>query len=130
MQITYDVFPAQVLVCPAPEDNQYEAYSALTVLDGKQIKHSRKVEAVRVVLYGGNVLIAGDGQNGPMLIFKEGYNVETLDLTTERNKGTSRLVTTSGKVVIFSKDNNCGCGSMLRAWNPYGTLYSVKDPTE
>jgi hypothetical protein len=134
MQIKYDLFPAQAFVCPPPTPEENEAlnndYTTLTVFSDRAIKHSRRVDAVRVVVYEDVVMIAADGQSGPMLIFKEGYDKSTLDLTTQRNKGVSRLVTTSGKIVVFSKDNNCGCGSKLRTWNPYNIMYSTKDPTE
>jgi len=41
----------------------------------------------------------------------------------------SQLLTESGKGLAFRRQDNCGCGSRLRAWNPYKTLNSIKDPT-
>jgi hypothetical protein len=36
-----------------------------------------------------------------------------------------RVTTESGKLIAFSKDDNCGCGSRLRSWNPYGSIITV-----
>ena len=42
----------------------------------------------------------------------------------------SYIVTKTGKMVAFKLDRNCGCGSRLRAWNPYRHVYSSKDPSK
>jgi hypothetical protein len=33
------------------------------------------------------------------------------------------VLTDDGSVVIISKIHNCGCGSRLRSWSPYRTLF-------
>lgn len=126
MRIVYDLFPAQVLVT-APDLVSQEGYAELQVTDDKRFEHSRRVEPVRVVLTNELIMVAADGANGPMLIFREKYLPDTLLLD---KKGTTRLITVNGKALAFRKDSGCGCGSMLRAWNPYKTLHSMKDPTE
>lgn len=87
-----------------------------------------QVTKARVVVSDELVIIAVDGNNdGPMIIFKEKY--------TEHHKSNVRtedsyVITQTGKVVAFKKDENCGCGSRLRSWNPYRHVYSSQDPTE
>lgn len=126
MKITYDLFPAQVLVT-APNAVTRDIYAELQVTDAHHYEHSRRVEPVRVVLTDELIMVAADGANGPMLIFREKYLPDTLLLD---KKGTTRLITVNGKALAFRKDSGCGCGSMLRAWNPYKTLHSMKDPVE
>jgi hypothetical protein len=126
MRIIYDLFPAQVLVT-APNAVSRDIYAELQVTDVKRFEHSRRVEPVRVVLTNELVMVAADGSGGPMLIFREKYIQDTLLLD---KKDTTRLITVNGKALAFRKDSGCGCGSMLRAWNPYQTLHSMKDPTE
>lgn len=120
------MFPAQVLVT-APNVVTRDVYAELQVTDVQRFEHSRRVEPVRVVLTDELIMVAADGANGPMLIFREKYLKDTLLLD---KKGTTRLITANGKAVALRKDSGCGCGSMLRAWNPYKTLHSMKDPTE
>jgi hypothetical protein len=126
MKIIYDLFPAQALVT-APNLVTRDAYAELQVTDAQHFEHSRRVEPVRVVITDDTIMIAADGANGPMLIFREKYLQDTLLLD---KKGTSRLITVHGKALAIRKDSGCGCGSMLRAWNPYKTLHSTKDPTK
>lgn len=126
MRILFDLFPAQVLVT-APNVVTRDSYAELQVTDIKKYEHSRRVEPVRVVLTDEVIMVAADGANGPMLIFREKYVPDTLLLN---KKDTTRLITVTGKALAFRKDSGCGCGSMLRAWNPYKTLHSMKDPTE
>jgi hypothetical protein len=126
MKIIYDLFPAQALVT-APNLVSRDIYAELQVTDIKRFEHSRRVEPVRIVLTEDMIMVAADGSNGPMLIFREKYLPDTLLLD---KKGTTRLITVNGKALAFRKDSGCGCGSMLRAWNPYKTLHSMKDPTQ
>lgn len=131
MKVLYDLFPARILVIPPGEDGApYEhprGNDELTVTSA--VPHGRRVDAVRVIVTDEMILIAGDSPTGPVLIFRERYDKATLDLQKLRKK-ISRLTTVQGKIVLLQKDENCGCGSRLRTWNPYGTVNSSKDPTE
>jgi hypothetical protein len=127
MQIVFDLFPARVFVAPQSDELDALTYEELTVLSSAP--HSRRVDAVRVVITEATVMIAADSPSGPMLIFQEKYDPASLQTQKNRAKP-SRLRTLSGKVIVFEKDENCGCGSRLRSWNPYRTVYSTKDPIE
>ena len=87
------------------------------------------VTAVRAVIADNVLMIAADSDQGPMLIFREKIDSESLVLEKGPQK-IARLRTLSGKVVFLEKDANCGCGSRLRGWNPYKTMYASGDPTE
>lgn len=115
MKVIYDIFPARVRVIPEKKLDP-EKLATCTILD--RIDGSRLVDATRVVLTDDTVMIAADSPRGPMLIFRERYSKET---KTQVN-GVTRLITDSGKMLVFQKDSSCGCGSRLRGWNPYTTL--------
>lgn len=118
MKVIYDLFPARVRVIPSERISR-EELSTTTVTT--RIPDSRMVDAVRIVISDDTVMIAADSSNGPTLIFREKYSKEDLDLQ-KKPKSISRLTTSTGKMLIFEKDSNCGCGSRLRGWNPYRTL--------
>jgi hypothetical protein len=39
----------------------------------------------------------------------------------EKYEKVHRVITETGKLIAFKKDDNCGCGSRLRSWSPYGS---------
>lgn len=128
MKIVYDVYPAKALV--APQKRETDTYELSTMTLTTEIRDSRRVNDVRVVITDEVVMIAADSSSGPVLIFQERYNPEDLFTDKDRNK-LSRVRTVTGKSIAFTKDEaSCGCGGKLRAWNPYRTVYSSKDPTE
>lgn len=115
MRIIRDVFPAHLAVVPAGEiADVYDLKSSPAT------KGSHYVATTRVVVTDEAVIVAQDSPNGAQIIFQEKYEVF---LKGDEN----RVVTKSGKMLAFSKDTNCGCGSRLRSWNPYRTLNSIKD---
>ena len=127
MRVTFDLFPAKVLVIPPSEELDALVYEDIAFLS--TVANGRRVEAVRIVFTEATVMIAGDSPQGPVLIFQEKYDPTSLILNKNRSKP-MRVRTLNGKVLVFTKDDNCGCGSKLRAWNPYRTVYSTKDPIE
>lgn len=128
MKILYDVYPAKALVTPPRRESDVYEFSTMTLTT--EIKDSRRVNDVRIVITEKTVMIAADSSSGPVLIFQEKYNPE--DLILDKNRmNMSRVRTVTGKSIVFSKDEaSCGCGGRLRAWNPYRTVYSSKDPVE
>lgn len=126
MKVLHDVFPARVRVVPADAVPAAEELGALTVFWREA---GRMVDRVRVVVTEKTVMVAADSSSGPVLIFQERYRPESVAWSRSR-KDTHRLVTESGKLLLVAHDASCGCGSKLRAWNPYRTVYSTKDPVE
>lgn len=118
-KIVLDRFPCHLIAVPAgfTEDittlNSYDPTPGATYL-----------EITRVILTDKVIMVAKDGPKGPQIVFQERYS--TADLSKEPSKDT-RITTESGKMLVFKKDTACGCGSRLRAWNPYKTLNSIKD---
>ena len=122
MKIMHDVFPAFVGV------GQPDLVPTLQNLRSAPITPGAyQVTKARIVVTDEAVMVAVDGQDGPMIIFRERYtefhksNVKTED---------SYILTETGKMIAYKKDENCGCGSRLRSWNPYRHVYSSQDPTE
>jgi len=77
----------------------------------------------RVILVENNILIAVDSDDGPKIIFFEEYTISDI---SEKPEEDSIIYTKSGKMIVFSVDDSCGCGSRLRGWNPYKTLKRLK----
>jgi len=126
VNVIFDLFPARAIVCPDATVLSTEFKGTFSWPDAVHVQHSRRVEAVRVVLTNDTVMIAADSNSGPMLIFRERYDPATL----EKTKKWATLTTVTGKFLAVEKDENCGCGSRLRTWNPSRTMNSIKDPTE
>lgn len=121
MRIQADVFPA---VATLADPGSLEDIDTLLPRGGAP-KGSRKVDACRITVVDGLLLIAVDSPTGPRLVFKE--KIESYS----KKERIHRVKTETGKYVAFSKDNNCGCGSRLRTWNPYKNILTVQgDPTE
>jgi hypothetical protein len=115
-----DVFPAVVRVAPP---DSLEDITDLTVY-GDAPAGSRFLDRCRVVILNEVILIANDTPSGPQLIFREKL------VETHHIEKMSHVKTISGKILAFRKDDNCGCGSRLRSWNPYGNvMMSNQDPT-
>lgn len=121
MKVVCDIFPARARVIPDTPDRDEIALVSEVVSITAAVKGSRLVTATRVVVTPDTVMIAADSNTGPMLIFREKYDPGTsrIDRT---GRTASRVTTLTGKVIIFDKDVNCGCGSRLRGWNPYRIL--------
>lgn len=115
-----DVFPAIVRVAPP---GSLDDIADLKVV-GAAPPGSRSLDRCRVVILKDVIMIANDSPSGPQLVFRE-------KVTETRHEGKMSYVRTeSGKILAFTKDENCGCGSRLRSWNPYGNIImSNQDPT-
>lgn len=122
MQILFDLFPAHLSIAPADLCPITEMRSTPPVTGAYYVGKTR------VIVTPDFVMVARDGENGtaPTVIFREGYTLfDRNDKSTD-----SFIVTESGKMLAFKRDTNCGCGSRLRAWNPFRTISSKNDPTE
>jgi hypothetical protein len=119
-KIIYDLFPAHVSAAPANTIAEPKEFTSLSTLP-----NTYQIDTARVIVTETHILIAQDTPEGAQVVFNEGYSPENFfrSATPEQD---SVVVTLSGKVIAFKKDTNCGCGSRLRSWNPYKTLYSTK----
>lgn len=120
-----DVFPAFVVITHPGEPTPLTELSSAPMFP----KTGYQVNTSRVVMFGDTITIAVDGSDGPRVVFRE-----KVDITTFIKGATVRedsfVQTISGKKIAYKKDTACGCGSRLKSWNPYKSLYSSKDPTE
>ena len=116
-----DVFPAIVRLAPPG------SLSAITELamSGDAPEGTRKLDRCRVAIVKDLLMIAVDSPEGPKLVFRERVVEQT------HQGKVQYALTESGKILAFQRDDNCGCGSRLRSWNPYGGVVSSSaDPTE
>lgn len=116
-----DVFPAFLRLAPS------DSLSDITTLKikGEAPRGSRFLDRCRVVIVRDQVMVALDSPEGPQLVFREKL------VEAQHVEKISYVRTESGKILAFTKDENCGCGSRLRGWNPYGNIVSSSsDPVE
>lgn len=112
MRVKADVFPA-VLTIAAP--GSLEDVNELLPRGGAPAG-SRKLDRCRIVVVNDKIMVAVDDPQGPKLIFSENITFHS------KEDKIHRVITESGKMIAFRKDNNCGCGSRLRSWSPYGSV--------
>lgn len=125
MSVKHDVFPAFVALLPAEDP------TPLTEMTSGPLhpKTARQVITARVVVFNNRITIAVDGNDGPKIIFNQEVDPATF-IKAPKPAQDSFIQTTKGIKIAYRKDENCGCGSRLRSWNPYRTLNSKLDPTE
>lgn len=118
-RIIMDRFPCNLVAAPAgfTED-------VTTLKSDPPTKDAKYLDVTRVIVSDDMVIVAKDGPQGPQIVFREAY--DTFIPSKDAGKD-SFVVTKSGKMLVFSKDRGCGCGSRLRGWNAYATLNSIKD---
>lgn len=120
MRRQLDVFPAIVKVISPDSLSDL----SLANVKGDMPQGTRKLDRCRVVVLNETIVIAVDSPEGPQLVFRE----RVVEMINE--KGLDRVKTESGKMLAFAKDTNCGCGSRLRSWNPFGSIVaSTEDPS-
>lgn len=119
MRKSVDVFPALIKLAPPG------SLSDITMLKttGDYPQGTRKLDRCRAVVIQSTLLIAEDSPEGPRIVFREEVELMVQD------KKTTHILTVLGKIIAITRDDNCGCGSRLRSWNPYGSfITSEQDP--
>jgi hypothetical protein len=115
VKLQADVFPAEALFFPPDTASDIDALTMQTPLPAA----GKRLGRIRIVVINDGILIGQDSPTGIVVIFKEAI------VQYKKENRVHKAQTASGKFVIFSKDTNCGCGSRLKSWNPYGKiLYS------
>ena len=116
-----DVFPAIIRLAPAG------SLSDITELNivGDVPQGTRRVDTARAVIIQDMLIIAVDSPEGTQIVFRERVT------QTEKVDKVHYALTESGKIIAVTRDNNCGCGTRLRSWNPYGSYVpSTQDPSQ
>lgn len=117
MKIIHDIFPAHLSVAPPTYTGPMRAESS-----GKDYPY---VAETRTIITTEKIMVAIDTPTGAQIIFNEEYDPETLIIPKKPDQEGS-ATTVTGKRLVFKKAESCGCGSRLRSWNPYKTMYSAK----
>jgi hypothetical protein len=117
---TMDVFPAIIRLAPP---GSLSDITELPII-GDAPQGTRRVDTARAVVIQDVLIIGVDSPEGTQVVFREKIT------QLEKIGKTYHALTESGKIVTVAKDNNCGCGTRLRGWNPYGSfITSNQDPT-
>lgn len=124
LKVLQDVFPAIIALGPA------NLVEDITILNSQPLTEGAYlVTKARIIVTDERIVIAVDDSDGPKIVFNQPYDpalyVKSISKTTN-----TYVTTMSGQQLAFKKDENCGCGSRLRSWNPYNVVYSSQDPTE
>lgn len=125
MSVRHDIFPAFVALLPEDDPTPLLEMNSAPLYP----KTARQVLTARVVVSNNRIIIAIDGNDGPKVIFDQPIATATFQKAPKQSEN-SYVQTLNGIKVAYRKDENCGCGSRLRSWNPYRSVYSTKDPTE
>ena len=118
-QILMDRFPCNLVAAPAGFTDDVTALKS-----SPPTKDAKYLDVTRVIITDEAVFVAKDSPEGAQVVFREAY--ETFIPSKDAGED-SYVVTKTGKMLVFSKDRGCGCGSRLRGWNPYRTISSIKD---
>ena len=125
MRILQDTFPALISVAgsPPPEGE--------FIRPGTVNHRAKVVDRARIIVTENRVIIAVDGTSdeGPLIIFSQPYSGGNFTKGSSV-ENPSILITDNGTYVSFARGEDCACGSRLRAWNPFRTLNSSRDPRE
>jgi hypothetical protein len=120
MRVRADVFPAVLTIA---EPGSLEDINELLPRGGAP-KGSRKLDRCRIIVTDEKIMVAIDDPEGPKLVFSENVTFYS------KEEKVHRVVTESGKMIAFRKDENCGCGSRLRSWSPYGSILMAQTEGE
>ena len=125
--VRQDLFPAVVGISQPTDERAAEELSTIPFSEGLTM-----ITAARVLVTADRVMIAHDSPNGPQVAFSQPIDPSRHFKSQDVRTKDSFVVTTSGMVVVFRKDEGCGCGSRLRSWRPFGNVgtSSILDPTE
>ncbi len=118
-----DVFPAIIYIAPPKSVENPQDLN----MTGERPQGTRKLDRCRVVVFNSKIHVAVDSPEGPKVVFREAL----IEYFKDATGNSHHAVTESGKIIVFDRDNNCGCGSRLRSWNPFGGhLGATGDPDE
>lgn len=109
MKKLVDVFPAVIAIAPPDSVESIETFTPR----GSSPQGTRRVDRSRIVIIADLLIIAVDSEGGPKTVFKERCNYYI-----KGDDKIHRAITETGKILSFRKEDNCGCGSRLGAWNP------------
>jgi hypothetical protein len=118
VKVHADVFPARAALAPEGFTGSLELFLPT---GGDAPEGTRRVDKARVVVVDETILIAIDSPEGPKLVFQEKI------LSYNKEGKLHRVLTVGDKNIVFRKDENCGCGSRLRSWYPYGSVIMADD---
>lgn len=115
MKLQADVFPAEAIFAPAGSVDDLDLFTMESAIP----EGGKKLGRIRIVILNDVIVVGQDSPTGIIVIFQDGVR------EYKKEQRVHKVRTLSGKAIVFTKDNNCGCGSRLKSWNPYGKiLYS------
>ena len=115
MRLQADVFPAEAIFAPPNVISDLDLFT----MESPVPEGGKKLGRIRIIVLNDVITIGQDSPTGIVVIFQDGVQ------QYKKEARVHKVLTTTGKALVFTKDTNCGCGSRLKSWNPYGKiLYS------
>ncbi len=112
------MFPMAVaLYPPSFHESLEKPYLSVGLSDSGGIHYNN----ARVIVHKNQIIVGIDSALGPQEALRD--NIVFFDV----QKPFTRLLTEKGLLVVFAKTGDCGCGSKLRGWNPYGNVVRSKN---
>lgn len=125
MNIIHDIFPAVVsmtTITPTPE-------APLAAANPATALNAHRLDRARVITTVDRILIAIDSPEGPLVVFNQPYNQDTVQLAKNKSADSTMVTldtdSSSPVYIAYRKSEDCSCGSRLRAWRPFGNINSV-----
>lgn len=116
-----DVFPAIIFLAPPDPDLPITALRST----GDRPEGTRKADRCRVTIFNDALYVVQDSPEGPKVVFRERVTEYERTENPENRMKEHHVRTIEGKICVFFKDENCGCGSRLRNWTPFGNMASA-----
>lgn len=108
-----DVFPALVSIYSGAVSRGWEKPFSIVGLSDSGVT---KFNECRVIVHKNKIIVGAETGRGPSAVYVA--DVEEVFV----GNPLTRVLTTSGDLVVFGVSKGCGCGSRLRSWNPYGNI--------
>ena len=113
-RIVADFFPARLLLA-APQI--FESTFDMALPEEREPKRIPEgtyyVDVCRIVFTQNEIVIAVEEEDGVRIIFRDKYSP-----IHNVSQDIDRIITTTGRMLVFEVDSTCGCGARLKSWNP------------
>ena len=113
-----DMFPVALSIYSPEYYLKFEKpYTSIGIADPTATQYSN----CRVIVHNNRIIVGADTARGAQEVFKDDISEMHIQ------KPYTYIITAHGFLVVFAKSKDCGCGSRLKAWNPYGQIVKARN---